>query len=285
VKNPKARASIIWVVGEYVDKVSTYAPDILRQLAKEFCESDETVKNQILNLGTKLFIKNPDQTALIVQYILNLAKYDVNYDIRDKSRMMRHILCNPQNNFPVLSSHARDLYITCKPTPNIPVLTTPRFVVGSLAQVINQTTPGYNAIPEWSETIQNSDLRQPEIPIEQSPQSPRPYGQRPTENVDFDTWIDEQYDNYEGQEEDEYYEEDDEEGWYGDGFEDGEDYDGEGYEGEAPEEEAPEGEADEGEVPEGEAPEGDTAEMEEGDGEEYEYEAEYGEEDFGYGTQ
>jgi vesicle coat complex subunit len=38
VTNPKAKASIIWVVGEYVEVVKDYAPDILRLLAKEFTE-------------------------------------------------------------------------------------------------------------------------------------------------------------------------------------------------------------------------------------------------------
>jgi hypothetical protein len=36
VINPKAKASIVWVVGEYVEVVQQYAPDILRQLAKQF---------------------------------------------------------------------------------------------------------------------------------------------------------------------------------------------------------------------------------------------------------
>jgi AP-3 complex subunit beta len=33
---PNARASIVWVVGEYCEKIPLYAPDILRKLAKGF---------------------------------------------------------------------------------------------------------------------------------------------------------------------------------------------------------------------------------------------------------
>ena len=29
---------------------------------------------------------NPAQTTLLTQYVLNLAKYDMNYDIRDRAR-------------------------------------------------------------------------------------------------------------------------------------------------------------------------------------------------------
>lgn len=33
---PSARATIVWIVGEFVDKVKEYAPDVLRRLAKTF---------------------------------------------------------------------------------------------------------------------------------------------------------------------------------------------------------------------------------------------------------
>jgi len=41
------------------------APDALRQLAKTFTEEDESVKVQILNLAVKLYLSNPEQTALL----------------------------------------------------------------------------------------------------------------------------------------------------------------------------------------------------------------------------
>ena len=44
------------------------------------------VKLQILSLAVKLILTNPAQTTLLTQYVLNLAKYDMNYDIRDKAR-------------------------------------------------------------------------------------------------------------------------------------------------------------------------------------------------------
>ena len=42
------------------------------------------VKLQILNLAMKLCLTNPKQTKLLSQYVFNLAKYDTNYDIRDR---------------------------------------------------------------------------------------------------------------------------------------------------------------------------------------------------------
>lgn len=35
---PAARASILWLIGEYCEKVPKIAPDVLRKLAKSFIE-------------------------------------------------------------------------------------------------------------------------------------------------------------------------------------------------------------------------------------------------------
>ncbi len=40
--SPKARASILWVIGEYNHKVPKMAPDVLRQLAKSFPDEVNT---------------------------------------------------------------------------------------------------------------------------------------------------------------------------------------------------------------------------------------------------
>ena len=84
-----ARASILWLIGEYSDHVPKIAPDVLRKMAKSFCEEEDIVKLQIINLAVKLYVINQKQTSLLVQYVLNLAKYDQNYDIRDRARFLK----------------------------------------------------------------------------------------------------------------------------------------------------------------------------------------------------
>jgi hypothetical protein len=44
----------------------------------------------VLNLAAKLCLTNPKQTKLLTQYVLNLAKYDMNYDIRDRQGTQSH---------------------------------------------------------------------------------------------------------------------------------------------------------------------------------------------------
>ncbi|CAF5044764.1 unnamed protein product, partial [Rotaria socialis] len=63
---PAARASILWLIGEYSDRISKLAPDVLRKMAKSFPDEETIVKHQILNLAAKLFVTNNKQTHLLV---------------------------------------------------------------------------------------------------------------------------------------------------------------------------------------------------------------------------
>jgi len=250
VTNPKARASIIWVVGEHVDIVSQYAPDILRQMAKEFTVSDNDVKTQVLNLAAKLLLVNPEKTGLIAQYIFNLAKFDASYDIRDKSRLLRNILINQQGKCTTLQASAKDLIITKKPAPKmapIPSADT-RFSLGSLSHVLHHTVTGYLAIPDWSTEIQNAGERKP--PEIYSPTASET--NRPTAGwYDPDTYYEENEQEFYAENEGENYGDGNEEEFYGDGEYEEEEYEEGEYEEEEENQEEGEGEEYEGEEYEG----------------------------------
>lgn len=56
--NPDARATIIWLVGEFagMDPRHNIAPDVLRILIKGFADETEVVKQQIVLLGAKVYL-------------------------------------------------------------------------------------------------------------------------------------------------------------------------------------------------------------------------------------
>ncbi|KAJ5563726.1 hypothetical protein N7535_008890 [Penicillium sp. DV-2018c] len=56
--HPDARATIIWLVGEFagVDPDKNIAPDVLRVLIKGFADETENVKQQIVLLGAKVYL-------------------------------------------------------------------------------------------------------------------------------------------------------------------------------------------------------------------------------------
>ncbi|KAJ6036850.1 hypothetical protein N7540_001129 [Penicillium herquei] len=58
--NPDARATIIWLVGEFaaMDPGNNIAPDVLRILIKGFADELEVVKQQIVLLGAKVYLQH-----------------------------------------------------------------------------------------------------------------------------------------------------------------------------------------------------------------------------------
>ncbi|KAJ5127768.1 hypothetical protein N7448_008547 [Penicillium atrosanguineum] len=67
--NPDARATIIWLVGEFagVDPGNNIAPDVLRILIQSFADETEVVKQQVVLLGAKVYLhhllqKSPEQS-------------------------------------------------------------------------------------------------------------------------------------------------------------------------------------------------------------------------------
>merc|ERR1719272_1878068 len=52
---PTARASVVWIVGQYQQEVPKLAPDVVRKLAKTFVNERQEVKQQILGLSLKVW--------------------------------------------------------------------------------------------------------------------------------------------------------------------------------------------------------------------------------------
>ncbi|CAG0883112.1 unnamed protein product [Darwinula stevensoni] len=172
---PNARASILWLLGEYSERVPGVAPDVLRKMAKVFIEQEDIVKLQILNLAVKLYVTNPEQTSLLTQYILNLGKYDQSYDIRDRTRFFRAFI------FPVgdaqksqLVKYAKKIFLTNKPPPIIESRFKDReeFQIGTLSNYINAKAMGYWELPAFPEVPPDPSVRNVEIPS--SPSWPAP---------------------------------------------------------------------------------------------------------------
>ncbi|XP_077989441.1 AP-3 complex subunit beta-2-like [Glandiceps talaboti] len=162
---PMARASILWLIGEYSDRVPKIAPDVLRKMAKTFTSEEDIVKLQILNLGAKLYLTNSKQTKLLCQYVLNLAKYDQNYDIRDRARFQRQLLF-PNEKGGALSKHAKKMFLSSKPAPVLESVFKDRdqFQLGSLSHMINTKATGYNELPDFPEEMPDPSVRNVDIP-------------------------------------------------------------------------------------------------------------------------
>ncbi|XP_062926968.1 AP-3 complex subunit beta-2 isoform X3 [Mobula hypostoma] len=162
---PMARASILWLIGEYCEHVPKIAPDVLRKMAKSFTSEEDIVKLQIINLAAKLYLTNSKQTKLLTQYVLNLAKYDQNYDIRDRARFIRQLIV-PTEKSGVLSKYAKKLFLAQKPAPVLESSFKDRdhFQLGSLSHLLNSKASGYQELPDWPEAAPDPSVRNVEVP-------------------------------------------------------------------------------------------------------------------------
>ncbi len=162
ITTPQARATILWILAEFChrnERASKYAPDVLRKIAKTFCNESDIVKLQALNLASKLYItnENSDRLKLLVNFIFNLAKYDLNYDVRDRGRILRQLLNDV--------TLAKRILLTPKCVPNISKAVSTgnvdnsRFRIGTLSHFIGKKVSDYEELPDWPEVQPDTSVR------------------------------------------------------------------------------------------------------------------------------
>ncbi|KAI8850247.1 adaptin N terminal region-domain-containing protein [Chytridium lagenaria] len=146
-----ARASIFWLVGQYCTIIPEDAPDTFRYAAKVFAVEETSVKLQILNLGVKLLASFPHLPVLtlIFQYVLTMARYDMDYDVRDRARFFKAlsgISTETPAAYPI-----KDIVLGTKavPAPKSKFSGRERFTLGSLSHALNFQAKDYVPLSDW----------------------------------------------------------------------------------------------------------------------------------------
>eukprot|EP00602_Paraphysomonas_sp_CaronLab_P012338 CAMPEP_0185043098 /NCGR_PEP_ID=MMETSP1103-20130426/42718_1 /TAXON_ID=36769 /ORGANISM="Paraphysomonas bandaiensis, Strain Caron Lab Isolate" /LENGTH=1035 /DNA_ID=CAMNT_0027583241 /DNA_START=446 /DNA_END=3553 /DNA_ORIENTATION=- len=175
---PVARASVVWLVGEFHDVLRKVAPDILRILAKGFTDESTEAKTQIANFALKLSLRLPDDDNVqsLMTYVLEMTRYDTDIDLRDRSRFMTAMMglapssgsgndegINEQA-LEELAQHAEGILLA----PKLPPMTLqgpvdidglPRFILGSLSSIVGHQASGYMPIVQWPDVQPDSTVR------------------------------------------------------------------------------------------------------------------------------
>ncbi|TPX48952.1 hypothetical protein SeLEV6574_g01749 [Synchytrium endobioticum] len=82
---PEAKASLIWIIGEYADRIEN-ADELLEGFLDTFKEENATVQLQLLTAAVKLFLRKPALAQDTVHKVLQVATQSVdNPDIRDRA--------------------------------------------------------------------------------------------------------------------------------------------------------------------------------------------------------
>lgn len=158
---PNARGSLIWIVGEYAEKISN-AGDILAGFVDGFneeftqvCRLDyvlygclmlivEQTQLQILTAVVKLFLKRPDKAQGLVQKVLQAATAENdNPDIRDRAYVYWRLLSNTND-----PNAAKNVVLSEKPPIVTTIQSLPPALLDQLLTELSTLASVYHKPPE-----------------------------------------------------------------------------------------------------------------------------------------
>lgn len=89
---PEAKASMIWIIGEYADRIDN-AGELLEAFTTSFHDETTAVQLQLLTATVKLFLKRPAESETLVQNVLSAATENSdNPDLRDRGYIYWRLL-------------------------------------------------------------------------------------------------------------------------------------------------------------------------------------------------
>lgn len=89
---PEAKASLIWILGEYADKISN-ASELIGSFLDTYADEPVQVQLQTLTAVVKLFLHRPEEAQQLVQRVLALAtKTADSADLRDRAYIQWRLL-------------------------------------------------------------------------------------------------------------------------------------------------------------------------------------------------
>lgn len=206
IVSPKARASVYWLVGQFSaidpseesekkglgwEGVALWVPDVLRKAIKGFTNESVSAKLQILTLATKILViaqSNP-KLELLAQYLFMLARYDADYDVRDRARFLNALLRGIREEKPVNGNsansplaeekHEQDtggvvlrreqvkFAVLGRSQPkDVEVVKSGKggeFEVASTSRIAGKKLKGYEALPDWTDDPTDSSLRDSDV--------------------------------------------------------------------------------------------------------------------------
>ncbi|RTE83423.1 hypothetical protein BHE90_002033 [Fusarium euwallaceae] len=138
---PNARGSLIWIVGEYAEKINN-ADEILESFVESFMEEFTQTQLQILTAVVKLFLKKPGSNQGLVQKVLQAATAENdNPDIRDRAYVYWRLLSSDPE-------IAKNIVLSQKPTITTTMTTLPPALLEQLLTELSTLASVYHKPPE-----------------------------------------------------------------------------------------------------------------------------------------
>ncbi|CAD6583371.1 MAG: AP-3 complex subunit beta [Tremellales sp. Tagirdzhanova-0007] len=183
ITNPQARASVFWLVGQFAASdgsgdgliglgwqgVVSWVPDVLRKGVKAFVDESLLAKLQILTLATKLLVLAPTEPQLLVisQYLSTLARYDADYDVRDRSRFLHSLLrgVHAEGHGSVSDQVEEDTDVGGVVLRREQAVdgSSGKFDIGTLSRITHKRLNGYDPLPDWTDDPTDASLRESQV--------------------------------------------------------------------------------------------------------------------------
>ncbi|KAI0155089.1 Adaptor protein complex beta subunit [Hypoxylon sp. FL1284] len=138
---PNARGSLIWIVGEYAEKINN-ADEILASFVEGFMEEFTQTQLQILTAVVKLFLKKPSNNQGLVQKVLQSATAENdNPDIRDRAYVYWRLLSGDLD-------VAKSIVLSQKPAISTTMTSLPTALLEQLLGELSTLASVYHKPPE-----------------------------------------------------------------------------------------------------------------------------------------
>jgi len=190
VKAPAARAALVSVVARYHARIPDLAPEVLRVLARDFINEDTEVKVQILNLACILFLINQQKLAPLFKYVMDLCKYDVSFDLRDRARLLRALFFKKRKESVAASpstggsdavvdnTEVKEMLKQVLQIQNPPAVLPQQFherdtlQIGTLSHLVKKPIEGYSPLPQFPAASTPASVRDKPAPKPAAPTHP-----------------------------------------------------------------------------------------------------------------
>ena len=171
ITTPQARASVLWLVADNLKAhptITQMAPDMFRFFLTSFKEDPIVVRRQLLFLGQKIYLIMEGDNDLtnrfkaMLNYLLELVRFDVNYDLRDAGNMLSQALDKTGDAFKLLKA-ADEHTAAHKPAPELqdPFGDRSALELTSMSHLVGFSSLKHVELPLWAEVSAPDSLRDP----------------------------------------------------------------------------------------------------------------------------
>ncbi|KAK4704292.1 AP-1 complex subunit beta-1, partial [Phenoliferia sp. Uapishka_3] len=139
---PEAKASLIWILGEYADKIEN-ADELIGSFLDNYAEEPIQVQLQALTAVVKLYLRKPEAAQGLVQRVLGLAtKTADSPDLRDRAYIQWRLLSSD-------TEAAKAVILASRPPITLPATSVPAGLLEELLGELGSLSAVYHKYAFW----------------------------------------------------------------------------------------------------------------------------------------